>query len=169
MSHLRTYVEMRSPASLVPGRPVDDLALTPIDDDPELIKQLERRIGAPYGWKSATRSNDEWAEILADPLRRRWAVRHGAAAVGLVELAPRADPGETRSDTEVEIVTFGLVPEAVGQGLGGHALTLAIRQAWNLHANVHRIWLHTSSQDHPNALRNYQARGLCAYRTDMQE
>ncbi|SHN04509.1 GNAT family N-acetyltransferase [Cryptosporangium aurantiacum] len=166
MSHLRTYVEMTSPEELVPGREVDDVKLTPIDDDHELIKDLERRIGAPYGWKSATRPDEEWTGILADPLRRRWAVRHHGEPVGLVELAPRADPGDGRSETEVEIVTFGLVPEVVGQGLGGHALTLGLRQAWSLHDDVRRVWLHTSTQDHPNALRNYQARGLRPYRTE---
>jgi RimJ/RimL family protein N-acetyltransferase len=168
MSHLRTYLEMTSPDELVPSRTVDDLTLTPIDDDPELIKDLERRIGAPYGWRSATRPDEEWAPVLADPLRRRWAVRLRGEPVGLLELANRADPGEKRSDTEVEIVTFGLVPEALGKGLGGHALTLALRQAWDLHADVRRVWLHTSTQDHPNALRNYQARGLRPYRTDEQ-
>ncbi|GAA3387031.1 GNAT family N-acetyltransferase [Cryptosporangium minutisporangium] len=168
MSHTRTYLEMTSPDELVPGRPVEDLTVTPIDDQPELIKDLERRIGAPYGWKSANRPDEEWVALLADPLRRRWAVRHRGEPVGLVELAPRADPGEGQSDTEAEIVTFGLVPEAVGKGLGGYALTLALRLAWELHPGVRRVWLHTSSQDHPNALRNYQARGLRPYRTDEQ-
>jgi hypothetical protein len=31
----------------------------------------------------------------------------------------------------MEIQTFGLVPELVGQGYGPYALTLAVRRAWN--------------------------------------
>jgi GNAT superfamily N-acetyltransferase len=168
MSHTRTYVEVTSLSAVVPGRIVPDLELTPIDDDPGLIKDLERRIGAPYGWRSATRSDEDWDRLLADPLLRWWAFRYQGEPVGLLELAYRADPGEGRSDTEVEISTFGLLPEAVGRGLGGHALTLGLRQAWTLHDDVRRVWLHTSTQDHPNALRNYQARGLRIYRTDVQ-
>ncbi|MFG1916756.1 hypothetical protein [Micromonospora sp. NPDC048898] len=33
---------------------------------------------------------------------------------------------------------------------------------------VRRVWLHTSSLDHPNALRNYQRRGLTVYRTEVE-
>jgi GNAT superfamily N-acetyltransferase len=70
---------------------------------------------------------------------------------------------------EVEIETFGLVPEFVGKGLGGYALTLALRGAWELTPTVARVWLHTSSADHPNALPNYHRRGLRTFRTEERE
>ncbi|MPZ89712.1 MAG: hypothetical protein GEU81_16980, partial [Nitriliruptorales bacterium] len=50
------------------------------------------------------------------------------------------------------------------RGLGGHALTLAVRAAWGMTpagaSRVRRIWLHTSTSDHPHALPNYQNRGF---------
>jgi GNAT superfamily N-acetyltransferase len=70
---------------------------------------------------------------------------------------------------EVEIETFGLVPEVVGRGIGGHALTLTLQLAWALRPGVKRVWLHTSTQDHPNALPNYQARGLRPYKTEERD
>lgn len=65
----------------------------------------------------------------------------------------------------MEITTFGLVPEFVGKGLGGYALTLAVTEAWNLTPNVRRVWLHTSNLDHPHALPNYEHRGFRRFRT----
>jgi hypothetical protein len=63
---------------------------------------------------------------------------------------------------EVEIETFGLIPEFTGRRLGGYALTLGIQRAWDLTPRVGRIWLHTSSVDHPNALPNHHRRGFRA-------
>jgi GNAT superfamily N-acetyltransferase len=65
---------------------------------------------------------------------------------------------------------FGLVPEFVGRGFGGALLTFAVELAWDLEAvgapAIRRVWLHTSSRDHPHALRNYEARGFRPYRTE---
>lgn len=49
----------------------------------------------------------------------------------------------------MEIPTFGLLPELVGHEYGGHALTLAVRRAWNTvgHDDLappRHVWLHTS-------------------------
>jgi hypothetical protein len=38
-------------------------------------------------------------------------------------------------------------------------LTLSTRLAWDL-GGVDRVWLHTSSFDHPHALHNYRSRGF---------
>jgi ribosomal protein S18 acetylase RimI-like enzyme len=72
---------------------------------------------------------------------------------------------EPRPDGDIEIETFGLLPEFVGNGLGGFALTLGVRQAWELAGSAGRVWLHTSSHDHPHALRNYHRRGFRTFKT----
>lgn len=90
------------------------------------------------------------APLRAVPARRR--------AAGIVVYDPH--PG-----SEVEIKSFGLLPESIGKGLGGFALTLAIEQAWNLEPGVTRVWLHTSSKDHPRALPNYHRRGFSTFAT----
>lgn len=152
-----TYLEMTGPADLIPAEPVPGVTLEEIDRGSPLIPALQARIGAPYGWRSSTRSPEEWAEWLQHPLRRYWLIRSGDLIAGMVDI--EAAPGG-----EAEITTFGLLPEFVGKGLGGHALTLAVRQAWAMEPPggepVRRVWLHTSSHDHPNALRNYRRRGF---------
>lgn len=72
----------------------------------------------------------------------------------------------------VEIDTFGLVPEHVGHGYGGYALTLATETAWAFAPDgttvVQRVWLDTSSNDHPHALRNYQSRGFRVFHSERR-
>jgi acetyltransferase (GNAT) family protein len=85
-----------------------------------------------------------------------WIARVGGEVAGVVELA--SQPGG-----EVEITIFGLVPEFVGRGFGGHLLTLAVRLAWAAeHPDgeaTRRVWLHTSSRDHAHAQTNYEHAG----------
>ena len=67
----------------------------------------------------------------------------------------------TNPTGDVEVVTFGLVPDRQGQGLGGAALTLAVDLAWTACAGgATRVWLHTNNFDHPSALPNYVKRGF---------
>jgi len=65
---------------------------------------------------------------------------------------------EMQAGGNVEIVYFGLLPQFIGRGLGGALLTATVERAWALGA--HRVWVHTCSLDHPNALPGYQARGF---------
>jgi len=57
-----------------------------------------------------------------------------------------------------------LLPEFVGRGLGGALLTSAIEQAWSMVPT--RVWVHTCNRDHPQALANYQARGMIVYKIE---
>ncbi|WP_082598385.1 MULTISPECIES: GNAT family N-acetyltransferase [unclassified Kitasatospora] len=161
-----TYLEMNDPDDLRPGRAVPALSLHRVDGTLPLLHAALARIGGAYGWGSATRSAQGWRELtLAHPLRQFWLISLGSTTAGVAVMEPQPDG-------DVEIVTFGLLPEYIGRGLGGPALTLTVRQAWASEAveadAVHRVWLHTRSRDHPNALRNYRRRGLRVYRTEVQ-
>jgi RimJ/RimL family protein N-acetyltransferase len=158
-----TYLEMTARDQLNPAAPVRDLALEPLDRDAPLVVELEVRIGAPFGWKGAGRTEEEWAAWFVQyPDRSFRLLSSGGEPAGLAAYDPH--PGD-----EVEIVTFGLVPEFTGKGLGGYALTLAVQRAWALTPTVRRIWLHTSSADHPHALPNYHRRGFRTFRTEERE
>ncbi len=160
-----TYLQMTSRDQLRPGRPAAGVTLERLARGSALIRPTVTRIGAPYGWPSAGWSDDRWTAWLAEPTLRQWLVRRAGEVAGLCEL--KIHPAD-----EVEIATFGLVPESVGAGLGGHALTLAVRVAWDGErpdaGPVRRVWLHTSTADHPNALHNYLNRGFQPYRTGVR-
>jgi RimJ/RimL family protein N-acetyltransferase len=162
-----TYLQMTGPGELKPGQVVPALELRREAGLSMLARSVQTRVGAAYGWRSSTRSDREWQELAeAHPRRQYWLIRLAGEPAGIAALEP--EPGG-----DVEIRTFGLLPEYVGQGLGGHALTLALQQAWAtepLEAEaVRRVWLHTNSNDHPSALLNYQRRGLRVYRTEVEE
>jgi GNAT superfamily N-acetyltransferase len=70
----------------------------------------------------------------------------------------------------VEIAYFGLLPEFIGRGLGGALLTSAIEEAWSPCSGIitTRVWVHTCNRDHPQALANYQARGMIVYKIEKE-
>jgi RimJ/RimL family protein N-acetyltransferase len=161
-----TFLEMTSPDELRPGREVPDVYLEPVAPDDPLVRQTILRVGAPYLWPSLGWTDETWADWLASPRRMRWLIRRGGDVAGICEL-------EAHPPDEVEIASFGLVPEHVGTGIGGHALTLVARQAWQLShpelGRVRRVWLHTSSYDHPHALPNYLRRGFRVYSAHVRQ
>ncbi|WP_433833636.1 GNAT family N-acetyltransferase [Actinoplanes sp. CA-015351] len=155
-----TYLEMTAPDQLSPAPEVPGLTLEPLSPDSPLVQELPARVGAPFGWTSARRTPEQWAEIRAQyPDRRHWVLSFEGEPAGIV--AYDLHPGP-----EAEIKTFGLVPEFTGRRLGGYALTLGLRRGWDLVPGVTRVWLHTASSDHPNALPNYRRRGLRVFRTE---
>jgi GNAT superfamily N-acetyltransferase len=163
-----TWLEMRSPEELRPGRePPAPLELVAVDRSlAPLLRDTNRRVGEPHGWSSRSAwSEDQWVEHLARPGVRAFLARVGGDPAGVVELEER--PGD-----EVELTVFGLVPEFVGRGFGGHLLILAARLAWATRhpggAATRRVWLHTASSDHAHALPNYLARGFRVVRTEVR-
>ncbi|MEU4725630.1 GNAT family N-acetyltransferase [Nonomuraea dietziae] len=162
MTEIVTYVEMTAFDQLQPADPVPGLVLEPLHPNSPLVVDIQARIGAPYGWKSASRTEEEWLVWFAEaPNRMFWLLSFEGEPAGMVayDLHPGGD---------VEIETFGLLPEFVGKGLGGFALTLGIQRAWELAPSVNRVWLHTSTLDHPHALPNYHRRGFRAFKTEVR-
>jgi GNAT superfamily N-acetyltransferase len=88
---------------------------------------------------------------LANPDVSLWLLSSRGAPAGYFEL-------RRHEDGSVEVAYFGLLPEFVGRGWGGHLLTLAVREAWALRPT--RVWLHTCTLDHPAALPNYLKHGF---------
>lgn len=155
-----TYLEMCSPAELRPAQAVRDLRLraAPADDS---IRAITTRIGFAHHWPSLAWDDERWRTYLARPHLGHWTAVLDEAEVGLVSV-------DAQPSGQVEIDTFGLIPEVLGQGLGGWFLTLATRPIWDRVASVavERVWLHTSSLDHPAALVNYCRRGFRPYRSE---
>jgi GNAT superfamily N-acetyltransferase len=65
---------------------------------------------------------------------------------------------------EVEIAYFGLLEEFQKKKLGSYLLSLAIQKSFK--ENINRVWVHTCSLDHKNALNNYIARGMKIFKTE---
>ena len=65
----------------------------------------------------------------------------------------------------MEIAYFGILEEYQNKKLGSFLLSEAIKKSFN--ENINRVWLHTCSLDHENALKNYLARGMKIYKSEI--
>jgi ribosomal protein S18 acetylase RimI-like enzyme len=164
MRATRTYLQLTEPGQFRPAYgDFPDLALDrPSQPEPALYRYCYRTVGAAFHWRDRFDWSD--AEIrshLTDPAISFHVARHGGVVAGYYELR------RVTEDGSVEIAYFGLVPGEYGRGLGKHLLSCAVRDAWALHPR--RVWLHTCTLDHPNALPNYVARGFVPYKTEHYE
>jgi ribosomal protein S18 acetylase RimI-like enzyme len=159
---VRTFLELPSPEALHPADFPDPTTVRVTSRDPcptAEYRALYDAVGRAHRWRDRLAWSDaqlaEWLErpeVAVRVLERRDAADPERwSPVGYYELA-------RHSDGAVELVYFGLVPEAQGVGLGRALLTHAARAAWAMDAR--RVWLHTCTLDGPAALPNYQARGF---------
>ncbi|MCZ6501978.1 MAG: GNAT family N-acetyltransferase [Gammaproteobacteria bacterium] len=124
---------------------------------PELNRFLYVTVGAPWTWYLRLNwSYEEWRNYLSGNIQT-WVAYKGATPIGYFEL-------EQQADDSVEIAYFGLVPEFIGKGHGKALLQDAITKAWELTDT--RVWLHTCTLDHPQALSNYLARGFKVFKEE---
>lgn len=158
-----TFFEMTSPHDLnvkVSSLPLEVRRLRiPI---PELNRFFYVHVGHNHYWYDRLNwSYDQWKIWAGRTDLQTWVIYLEDTPAGYFEL-------ETL-DERVNIIFFGLLPQFIGQGIGAHALTLAVQTAWNLKPN--RVTLNTCTLDHPHALHNYQSRGFKVYRkiTEMRE
>ena len=125
---------------------------------PELNRFLYAAVGAPWTWYMRLQwSWQEWFDFLAKDSVQTWVAYIDATPIGYFEL-------EAQANGAVEIAYFGLLPEFVGKGYGGGLLEDAIDKAWQMASA--RIWLHTCTLDHPNALPNYLRRGFRVFKEE---
>lgn len=165
MQATRTYLELQNSAQFKAAFgdfPGVTIAREP-NPTPELYRMCYRTVGEAFHWRDRWDWTDqEITAHLADPAIQLYvATRENGALAGFYEL--RRVP----EDHSVEIAYFGIVAAEFGRGLGKHLLSSAVRDAWAL--GPKRVWLHTCTLDHPNALPNYIARGFTPYRTETYE
>jgi GNAT superfamily N-acetyltransferase len=160
---ITTYLEMRSADQLRPKRADSRFQIREKrEGDWRLNRDLYRRVGEQWAWiDKRSWTDDQWREYATVPEMRTFAGYYDDVLTGYYEL---------RRDTEgeIEIAYFGLLPEWIGRGLGGALLTSAIESAWRMKPNPSRVWVHTCNRDHPQALANYQARGMVIYKVEHE-
>jgi GNAT superfamily N-acetyltransferase len=156
----RTYLEQKRPDDLRPAPPPREaVAVLQVRDcAPEFWRRLYSEVGADYHWVDRLGWTDDTIRTyLADPAGSLWILSVDGGVAGYFEL--RKHP-----DNSVEIAYFGLLPAYIGHGLGKYLLSEAAARAWELQPA--RVWLHTSTLDHPSALPNYLARGFSIVRVE---
>jgi GNAT superfamily N-acetyltransferase len=147
-------LEMSSREDLRPSkRTAEELEVKQVEIAcPELNWFMHQSVGANFRWGGReVWGRKEWAAYVDRPELETWVAYVTGTPAGYYEL-------ERQGDDSVRIECFGLRDQFFGQGLGGPLLTKAIERCWAMGAN--RVWLSTCNHDHPNALKNYYARGF---------
>ena len=149
------YLQMLSPEELRPKTLLPRTQLVRLEIPlPSLNRFFYKQVGESWQWTDRLNwSEEEWRNWVERENVQTWMLNLGGTPAGYFELDDL--------DGNVEIAYFGLLPEFLGKGLGGGFLTAAVKKAWEMDAA--RVWVHTCSLDHPNALKNYQARGFKIY------
>ncbi len=154
------YLEMTAASDLNEVRQSNGLAVIEAEiDNFRFNRFLYRYIGEPWKWTDKLRlSDDQWQQYVQNPDLRTWVAYFKGSIAGYFELL------KTDND-EVQIAYFGLAADFIGRGFGGYLLSRAVKLAWAI-PGTKRVWVHTCSLDHPNALSNYLARGFRLFKQE---
>ena len=125
----------------------------------ELHKFFYKQIGKNHHWTDRLNwSNQNWINYTSQKNIYTYILKDKSEFVGFYELIIH------EKNKEAEISYFGIFKEYFGKRLGGFLLSEAIKQSFNLGAK--KVFVHTCSLDHENALKNYISRGMEIYKAE---
>ena len=151
----RNYLEINSLQDLKEGiKPSDDYSLSLIDPiNFQLNKFFYKTIGKNHKWVDRLSwSEEKWISYVSSKNVQSFMLKNKDDLVGFFELIFHPEKKET------EIAYFGILKEYQNKKIGSFLLTEAIKKSFL--NNSKRVWLHTCSLDHKNALNNYISRGM---------
>ena len=140
------------PITRPPALPPDVTLTRATKPSVAFYRYLYDTVGAPYvWWLRRTMPDHEIAAMLADPPVSIHVLYRDGAPAGFFELHGSAG-------APVNLAYFGLMPHAVGIGLGAILLRASIDEAWRRRPTM--LTVNTCTADHPRALPNYLRAGF---------
>ena len=158
----RYYLEIKSLGDLIDSNaPQLECLINLIKpDDFQINKFFYKNIGKKNQWTDRLVWTDkEWIGYTSGPKVNTYILKVMGDLAGYFELIFHIDL------KEVEIAYFGLLEEYQNKNLGSYLLSSAIKKSFE-NEDVNKVWVHTCTLDHKNALKNYLARGMKIYKTE---
>ena len=158
----RSYLEINSLKDLQESKkPSDDYIVKLIEPtDFQLNKFFYKNIGKNHKWiDRLIWSEEQWIKYVSSKNVKTFVLKNNKDLVGFFELIIHFEK------KEVEIAYFGILEEYQNKKLGSFLLSDAIKKSF--YENVDRVWLHTCSLDHKNALNNYLSRGMKIFKSEI--
>ena len=125
----------------------------------QLNKFFYKNVGKKHNWVDRLIWKEkEWIQYVSDERVKTYVLKKNEDIAGYFELIIHKDK------KEVEIAYLGLLEEYQNKKLGSHLLSSAIKNSFEW--NPRRVWVHTCSLDHKNALSNYVARGMKIFKKE---
>ena len=157
----RNYLEIKSNDDFnAVEKPSKDYAVKLTDPkDFQLNKFFYKNIGKNCQWVDRLVWTDlNWIEYVSNENLYTYILKEKNEIAGYFELL------FNESNKEAEIAYLGILEEYFGKKFGGYLLSEAIKNSFILGSR--RVWVHTCSLDHKNALKNYLARGMKIFKTE---
>ena len=125
----------------------------------QLNKFFYKNIGKKHKWiDRLVWTESQWIDYVSNRNVKTYVFKFKDDLAGFFELISHDEK------KEVEIAYFGLLEEFQNKKLGSYLLSQAIRKSFK--ENINRVWVHTCSLDHKNALNNYISRGMKIFKTE---
>ena len=158
----RNYLEINSLQELNRvNQPSDDYSLQLLDPiNFQLNKFFYKNIGQKHKWVDRlVWSENQWIDYVSNEKVKTYVFKYKNDMAGFFELIFHSEK------KEVEIAYFGLLEEYQNKKLGSFLLFKAIKKSFV--NNINKVWVHTCTLDHKNALNNYIARGMKIFKTEI--
>jgi GNAT superfamily N-acetyltransferase len=157
----RNYLEINSIRDLNKViKPSGDCSLNLLEPiNFQLNKFFYKNIGKKHKWIDRLAwTENQWIDYVSNKNVETYVFKLKTDLAGFFELISHSEK------KEVEIAYLGLLEEFQNKKLGSYLLFEAIQKSFK--DNVNRVWVHTCSLDHKNALNNYIARGMKIFKTE---
>ena len=159
----RNYLEINSLKDLKKSKFSPDDCLIDLSDptDFQINKFFYKSIGKEHRWTDRLIWTDkQWMEYISDQKVKTYILKQADDVAGYFELIFHKEKNET------EIAYLGLLKEYQNKKLGSYLLSSAIKKSFE-NKYIKRVWVHTCTLDHKNALNNYLARGMKIFKTEI--
>ena len=125
----------------------------------QLNKFFYKNVGKKHKWiDRLIWTETQWIDYVSNKNVKTYVFKFKNDLAGFFELISHDEK------KEVEIAYFGLLEEFQNKKLGSYLLFKAIQKSFK--GDTNRVWVHTCSLDHKNALNNYIARGMKIFKTE---
>ncbi len=157
----RNYLEIFSLKDLADVKKPSEEFFIEIVNPPNFLlnKFFYKNIGNDHRWIDRLVWNDkQWIDYTTNENVKTYVLKKNKDLVGYFELIFHNQKKET------EIAYFGLLKEFHKKKLGSYLLSIAIKKSFQ--DKSERVWVHTCSLDHKNALNNYLSRGMKIFKRE---
>jgi ribosomal protein S18 acetylase RimI-like enzyme len=157
----RNYLEINSIEDLNDvNDPTEEYSLNLLEPQNfQLNKFFYKNIGKKHKWiDRLVWTENQWMDYVSSEKVKTYVLKYKGDLAGFFELIFHSE------ENEVEIAYFGILEEYQNKKLGSYLLSQAIQKSFK--KDINRVWVHTCSLDHKNALNNYIGRGMKIFKTE---
>ena len=158
----RYYLEISSIAELKDSNTSSDGNSIEIIEpaDFQINKFFYKNVGKKHNWVDRlTWTEEQWIKYASDKKVKTYVLKSNEDLAGYFELIVHIEK------KEVEIAYLGILEEYHNKKLGSYLLSEAIKISFK--NKIDRVWVHTCTLDHKNALNNYITRGMKIFKTEI--